>query len=95
MITATKNPRDDRSLTRELRQGESPLKDDRHLNILRLVADHKQRELQQHDNAADLSGSQPPAQRRRRRATLERNALRARAHIEAAEARRMQRQRRF
>jgi hypothetical protein len=88
MITATKNPRDDRSLTREPRQSESPLKDDRHLSILRLVANHKQRELQ-HDNAAALSGSQPPAQRR-----LERAALRASAHVEAAETRRMRQQRR-
>lgn len=87
MITATsKNPQGDRGLTRGPQESESPLKDDRHLTLLRLIAQHKQRELRRHD-ASGLSGNQLVAQRRQ-----EQGALRARGHVEAAEARRMPQQ---
>jgi hypothetical protein len=87
MITAiSKNPRDSRGLTRASAQ-ESPPKDDRHLSILRLVANHKQRELRDHDEATVQSRYQATPKCRR----LQRAALRARAQVEAAEARRRRR----
>lgn len=90
MITATlMNPQDGRGLTRASAQESLP-KDDRHLSILRLVANYQQRELWHYDEATIPSRNQATTKRRR----LQRAALRARGQVEAAEARRIRRRRR-
>jgi hypothetical protein len=57
---------------------------DRHIRILRLVAQHRKRELDEHD-ATNLTGETAPAGRR---SHLERVATRTRGRVAQAEARR-------
>lgn len=57
---------------------------DLHLRILRMIADRRQRSLEDHD-ATDLTGDNASAGHRRR---LERAAGQTRANVAAAEARR-------
>ena len=57
---------------------------DRHIRILRVVARHRQRKLDDHDAAANV----PDATSTSRRRELARAAARTRARVTAAEARR-------
>jgi hypothetical protein len=58
---------------------------DRHIRVLRVLARHRQRRLDQHDGAAVAHAGSDA-----RRDDLERVAGRARARVAAAEARRRQ-----
>jgi hypothetical protein len=57
---------------------------DRHIRILRMVARHNQRRLEDHDAALDT----PSAASRKRRQDLKSRASRTRARVAAAQARR-------
>jgi len=59
---------------------------DRHIRVLRVVARHRQRQLDDHSAADDRRDTVSPARRR----DLEQIAARTRAHLAAAQARRRQ-----